>query len=42
MAKAVIPLAALRPLLGSVAEAKLRGFIEERVLVDQTAPLSPS
>ncbi len=42
MAKAIIPFAALRPLLGSCGESKLRGFIEERVLAHHKALLSTS
>ncbi len=40
MAKAVIPIAALRGELGSVGETKLRGFIQERVLAHKKALLS--
>ncbi|HBB41588.1 MAG: hypothetical protein COW73_04725 [Nitrospirae bacterium CG18_big_fil_WC_8_21_14_2_50_70_55] len=40
MAKAVIPLVALRPLIGSLGESKLRSFIEERVLADQAVAAS--
>jgi len=42
MAKAVIPFTALRDVLGSLGEAKLRGFIEERVLADSETLRSSS